>query len=266
MSQGFLTIDGVRKVYPSRRGPLEAVREVSLAVAEREFVSLLGPSGCGKSTMLMMVGGVLAPSAGRITIGGQPVEGPRRDVGVVFQSPLLLPWRTILGNVLFPAEVQRRDPANRAKRGMDLLAVVGLEEFAHHLPRELSGGMRQRVAICRALIHDPALLLMDEPFGALDALTRDEMNLELLRIWDEFRKTVLFVTHSIREAVFLSDRVLVFSRRPGTIVKEVVVNLPRPRTLDMEGTPEFTRLCAALRRAIGQEAPPASRAEGGSGG
>ena len=255
MAQAFLSVEGVRKVYASRRGTIEAVREVTLAVGEREFVSLLGPSGCGKSTLLMMVAGVLDPSAGRITIGGQSVEGPRRDVGVVFQSPLLLPWRTVLANVLFPAELQRRDAAGRVTRGMDLLAMVGLEEFAHHLPRELSGGMRQRVAICRALVHDPALLLMDEPFGALDALTRDEMNQELLRIWGEFRKTVLFVTHSIREAVFLSDRVLVFSRRPGTIVQELSVDLPRPRTLAMEEAPEFSRMCAELRRAIGQEAP-----------
>jgi NitT/TauT family transport system ATP-binding protein len=262
MAQAFLALEGVRKVYRGRRGSLEAIREVSLAVAECEFVSLLGPSGCGKSTLLMMVAGVLAPSAGRITIGGQPVDGPRRDIGVVFQSPLLLPWRTILGNVLFPAEIQRRDPAGRHKRAMDLLGLVGLGEFAHHLPRELSGGMRQRVAICRALIHDPALLLMDEPFGALDALTRDELNLELLRIWGEFRKTVLFVTHSIREAVFLSDRVLVFSRRPGAIVKALSVGLPRPRTLELEEAPEFTRLCAELRRAIGRDAPAPARAGG----
>jgi len=264
MPQAVLSIEGIGKVYPSRRGDVEALRDVSLTVAEGEFVSLLGPSGCGKSTLLHMVAGVLAPSVGRIAVGGGAVTGPRRDIGMVFQAPLLLPWRTILSNVLFPVEVQRGRAADHAKRAMDLLATVGLEGFAHHLPRELSGGMRQRAAICRALNHDPTILLMDEPFGALDALTRDEMNLELLRVWGEFRKTVLFVTHSIREAVFLSDRVLVFSRRPGTIVKELAVGLPRPRSLEIEETPEFNRLCAELRAALGGSPPGPAALWGGA--
>ncbi len=257
-----LSIEGVRKVYPSRRGSVEAIRDVSFSVREGEFVSLLGPSGCGKSTLLHMAAGVLAPSAGRIVIGGRPVSGPRRDIGMVFQAPVLLPWRTILSNVLFPVEVQQGLTAEHTKRALDLLAMVGVDEFARHLPRELSGGMRQRVAICRALVHDPTILLMDEPFGALDAMTRDEMNLELLRVWGEFHKTVVFVTHSIREAVFLSDRVLVFSRRPATVLKALAVDLPRPRGLEMEEAPEFNRLCAELRAALGGVAPP-SRAPGG---
>jgi NitT/TauT family transport system ATP-binding protein len=255
MARVHLAVEGLRKVYPSRRGPIEAIREVAFTVAEGEFVSIVGPSGCGKSTLLMIAAGVASPSAGRIAIDGQTVERPRRDIGIVFQTPCLLPWRTILANVLFPAELQGRDAGAHRKRALDLLAMTGLEEFGGHLPRELSGGMQQRVAICRALVHDPAVLLMDEPFAALDALTRDQMNVELLRIWSEFRKTVLFVTHGIREAVFLSDRVLVFSRRPGTIVRELAVGLPRPRTPEIQETPEFNRYCADLRGSIGL--PPA---------
>jgi NitT/TauT family transport system ATP-binding protein len=258
MARVHLAVEGLRKVYPSRRGPIEAIREVAFTVAEGEFVSIVGPSGCGKSTLLMIAAGVASPSAGRIAIDGQTVERPRRDIGVVFQAPCLLPWRSILANVLFPAELQGRDAGAHRERALDLLAMTGLEEFSRHLPRELSGGMQQRVAICRALIHDPAVLLMDEPFAALDALTRDQMNVELLRIWSEFRKTVLFVTHGIREAVFLSDRVLVFSRRPGTIVRELAVGLPRPRTLEVQETPEFNRCCAELRASIGLPPAPAA--------
>ena len=217
-----LHIKAVRKFYED----LEAIRNVSFDVAGGEFLSLLGPSGCGKSTLLMMVAGLIDATEGEISINGKAVSGPRREVGVVFQQPVLLPWRKVLDNVLFPIELLKLPRAQYEKRAMDLLAMAKIDDFAHHLPRQLSGGMRQRVSICRALIHDPGILLMDEPFSALDALTRDEMGVELLRIWQANRKTVIFVTHSIREAAFLSDRVLVMGRRPATIVEEAVIDRP----------------------------------------
>jgi NitT/TauT family transport system ATP-binding protein len=242
-----VTLDRVRKVYPSG---LEAIREVSFEVGPGEFVSVLGPSGCGKSTLLMMTAGLLDPSGGEIRVGGRPVVGPRREVGVVFQSPVLLPWRSVLDNVLLPVELLRLPRPAYRTRARELLAMVKLDDFANKLPRELSGGMRQRVSICRALIHDPAILLMDEPFSALDALTRDQMGLELLRIWEQHRKTVVFVTHSIREAAFLSDRVLVMAQRPATITLELDVKLPRPRRLEVEETEEFSGLVGTLRKSI----------------
>src|SRR5262249_41361974 len=215
-------VEQVRKVYANG---VEALREVSFGVARGEFLSLLGPSGCGKSTLLLIAAGLLPPTSGRIVIDGGCITGPSRDVGLVFQSPLLLPWRTVLDNVLFPVEMlglRRRDYQSRA---WELLELVGLHEFASSLPRELSGGMQQLVSICRGRIPDRGLVLRDEPFSALDALTRDHMGLELQRIWDHDRKTVVFVTHSVREAVFLSDRVLVMTRRPATIVHEARVML-----------------------------------------
>jgi NitT/TauT family transport system ATP-binding protein len=241
-----VTLRAVRKTY----GDLEAIRDASFTLDEGEFVSLLGPSGCGKSTLLMMIAGLLEPSAGEIVIGGAPVRGPRREIGMVFQSPVLLPWRTILDNVLFPVEMLRLPRRDYAPRALELLAMAKIAEFAGKLPRELSGGMRQRVAICRALVHDPALLLMDEPFSALDALTRDEMGLELLRIWQMHRKSVLFVTHSIREAAFLSDRVLVMGRRPARIIAETRIGLPRPRRLEMTEGGAYNAHVRELRHAI----------------
>jgi len=243
-------VDRVAKVYRSRRDDIEAIREVNLQVGHGEFVSLLGPSGCGKSTLLMAVGGLLPVTGGRIRIGGEEVVGPRRETGVVFQAPVLMPWRSVLKNILFPIENLGLPMAPARERARALLVMTGLEEFAEHNPWELSGGMQQRVAICRALIHDPALLLMDEPFSALDAITRDDMNRELLRIWEEDRKTVLFVTHSIREAVFLSDRVVVMSPRPALIRKEVSIDLPRPRDIEIQETPEFNRYVGEIRQAI----------------
>jgi len=241
-----LRVDSIRKVYDS----LEAIREVTLAVADGEFVSVLGPSGCGKSTLLMMIAGLIGATEGRIVISGTPVTGPRREVGVVFQSPVLLPWRTVLQNVLFPVELLRLPRAEYTARARELLRMAKIEEFSAMLPRQLSGGMRQRVAICRALVHNPSILLMDEPFSALDAITRDEMAIELLRIWQAHRKTVIFVTHSIREAVLLSDRVLVMGRRPATIIDELKVELPRPRHIAMTEDEGFNRLVRHLRRAI----------------
>jgi NitT/TauT family transport system ATP-binding protein len=241
-----LRIRAVRKLYDD----LEVIRSVSLDVRDNEFVSLLGPSGCGKSTLLIMVAGLIPPTEGDITINGRSVSGPRREIGMVFQQPVLLPWRSVLDNVLFPVELLRLPRAPYVKRAMELLAMAKIDDFARHLPRQLSGGMRQRVSICRALIHDPEILLMDEPFSALDALTRDEMGVELLRIWQANRKTVIFVTHSIREAAFLSDRVLVMARRPATIIDEVAIDLPRPRSIAMMEEEGFNRYVRRLRNAI----------------
>jgi NitT/TauT family transport system ATP-binding protein len=241
-----LRIKGVRKVYHD----LEVIRDVSLNVAAREFVSILGPSGCGKSTLLMMIAGLIERTEGDILINGEPVKGPRREVGIVFQQPVLLPWRTVLDNVLLPIELLKLPRAKFRQRAMDLLAMSKISDFAHHLPRQLSGGMRQRASICCALIHDPGILLMDEPFSALDAITRDEMGVELLRIWQDNRKTVVFVTHSIREAAFLSDRVLVMGRRPATIIDDVAIDLPRPRDISLMEDEPFNQLVRRLRKAI----------------
>jgi NitT/TauT family transport system ATP-binding protein len=243
-------IRSVRKTYKTRRQDIDAIHSVTMEVARGEFVSILGPSGCGKSTLLMAVGGLLPVTAGNIEIDGDLVTGPRRDTGIVFQSPVLMPWRSILKNVLFPIECLGLQPRDYQHRAHELLNMTGLERFQENYPSELSGGMQQRVAICRALIHNPSLLLMDEPFSALDAMTRDTMNQELLRIWEEFQKTVLFVTHSIREAVFLSDRVFVMSQRPAVISKVIDVQLPRPRRLEIGETPEFNAYVSELRRAI----------------
>jgi NitT/TauT family transport system ATP-binding protein len=235
------------KVYASRRGRIVALEDVSLLVRPGEFVSLLGPSGCGKSTTLMIVAGLRAKSSGYVAIDGRPVEQPQTGVGIVFQSPVLLDWRSVLENVMLQIEAHklpRRDYVERARR---LLASVGLEGFEQKHPFELSGGMRQRVAICRALVHDPRILLMDEPFGALDALTRDQMNLDLQHLWQTSGKSILFVTHSISEAVFLSDRVIVMSPRPGTVSDVLNIELPRPRTLDMRESPEFSKYSRAIR-------------------
>jgi NitT/TauT family transport system ATP-binding protein len=231
-------------------GELEAIRQLSFDVADGEFLSVLGPSGCGKSTLLMMIAGLIDPSAGEIRIKDAKVAGPRREVGVVFQSPVLLPWRTVLQNVLFPIELLKLPRRQYERRAMDLLRMAKIDEFSGHLPRQLSGGMRQRVAICRALVHDPCILLMDEPFSALDAITRDEMAVELQRIWQANRKTVIFVTHSIREAAFLSDRVLVMARRPATIIDELPIDLPRPRSIAVTEDEAFNRLVRHLRNAI----------------
>ena len=239
-------IASLRKTY----GDLEAIREMSFDVGDGEFLSVLGPSGCGKSTLLMMIAGLIAPTSGEIRVKDTKVAGPRRDVGVVFQSPVLLPWRTVLQNVLFPIELMRLPRPQYESRAMELLRMAKIDEFTALLPRQLSGGMRQRVAICRALVHDPSILLMDEPFSALDAITRDEMGVELLRIWQANRKTVIFVTHSIREAAFLSDRVLVMGRRPATIIDDLAIDLPRPRHIAMTEDEAFNRLVRHLRKAI----------------
>src|SRR3954451_24656070 len=218
-------------IYQAASGPVEALADISLAVGAGEFVSLVGPSGCGKSTLLRIVAGLRPATVGTVTVGGRTVTQPIADVGMVFQAPVLLKWRTILDNVLLPAELAGKEKRAYWARAQELLEMAELHGFADKLPRELSGGMQQRASLCRALLLDPPLLLMDEPFGALDAMTRDDMNQELLRIWGEnsdTRKTIIFVTHSIPEAVFLADRVIVMSPRPGRVAEITTIGLPRP--------------------------------------
>src|SRR4051812_3808708 len=246
-SDRVIAVRGLRKEYATPRGTVLALEDIDFDVREGEFVALVGPSGCGKSTLLKILAGLLPASRGQVELRSAPVTGPRRDIGVVFQSPVLFPWRTVLDNVLLPVDVQRLGREDNRSRALELLALVGLSGFEHRYPWELSGGMQQRVAITRGLIHDPAMLLMDEPFGALDAMTRETLNLELQRIWLECRETVLFITHSIAEAVFLADRVLVMTPRPGRLLDRIDVALPRPRALDVTATPEFGGIVRRIR-------------------
>ena len=247
----MIRLDHVEKTYRTRRGDLvHALDDITLEVGENEFVTLVGPSGCGKSTLLKLVSGLIPVTGGRIHIRDQAVHEPFPDVGFVFQQPVLLPWRSVLDNVLFSVEMLGLDPRQYRKPAGDLLELTGLAGFESRYPRELSGGMQQRVAICRALLPDPSLLLMDEPFGALDAMTREEMSLELLRIWEERRKTILFVTHSIPEAILLADRVVVMTPRPGRIARVLSVDLPRPRTMELEFDPRFKAASDEVRRLI----------------
>jgi NitT/TauT family transport system ATP-binding protein len=251
----YVVVDQVHKVYnEGSRHQVEAVAPTSFAIKAGEFVALLGPSGCGKSTLLMMIAGLDAPSRGIISVAGGALTSPRADTGIMFQDPTLLPWKSALDNVLFPFLAASRpvgpsDGPTRQRAGA-LLDQVGLGGFHNHKPRQLSGGMRQRVAICRALVYEPDLLLMDEPFSALDAITRDEMNLVLMKMWEEHHRTALFVTHSIREAVYLADRVLVMSRRPGRIVEDIRMPFARPRGLEIGETVEFNEICGHLRAKI----------------
>jgi NitT/TauT family transport system ATP-binding protein len=241
-------IEGVSLVYRSRKVEVHALDRVSLGAADREFVALLGPSGCGKSTLLKLVAGLIPPTDGTIRVNGAPISGPTPSIGIVFQSPLLMAWRTVLENILLQIEIRNLRVADYGAPARDLIRLVGLQGFEHAHPHQLSGGMQQRVGLCRALIHDPDLLIMDEPFGALDAMTREQMNAELQRIWIERRKTVLFITHSISEAVFLADRVLVMSPRPGRIVGEIAIDLPRPRTVATTELPAFVHFTREVRR------------------
>ena len=248
--QTLVAYRGVTKVYESRLGEVRALHDVSFAVERGQFVSLLGQSGCGKSTLLKMTAGVTGITGGTIEIDGQLVRGPVDELGMVFQTPVLLEWRDVLANIVLPLEILHRSLNDGRRRARELIDMVGLTGFEHRYPAELSGGMQQRVAICRALMIDPPLLLMDEPFGALDALTRDEMAVELLRIWEQTHKTILFVTHSIDEAVLLSDRVVVMSPRPGTVALTVDIDLPRPRTAELRYDPRFVEFSHLLRNAI----------------
>jgi NitT/TauT family transport system ATP-binding protein len=240
MSSSLIAVADLQKTYTTKgRAVVRALAGISLAIDAGEFVTIVGQSGCGKTTLMKILAGLLPRSAGAVTLRGRPVDGPSRDIGIVFQDPVLLPWRTVLDNVMLPVQVLGLDRASHRRRALDLLHLVGLAGFEDKYPHELSGGMRQRVAIARALVHDPSLLLMDEPFGALDAMTREAMNLELLRIWQGAQKTIVFITHSIPEAVFLADRVVVMSARPGRVVEIVRIDLGRPRDLDLMASDGF---------------------------
>jgi NitT/TauT family transport system ATP-binding protein len=243
----YLRIDRVGKTYASLRGDVAALEDIDLDVQPGEFVSVVGPSGCGKSTLMKCIAGLEPLSSGRILVNDRPLDGPPGQLGVVFQRDVLLDWRTILDNVLLQAEFLGHRRADYRERALQLLHRFGLEGFEDRHPWELSGGMRQRASICRALLCDPDLLLMDEPFGALDAMTRDDLNVELTRIWQGSNKTVLFITHSIVEAVYLSDRVAMMSRGPGRIARVVDIDLPRPRPLSIRETPEFGNYSKEIR-------------------
>lgn len=243
----LIEVRDVSKVYRSRKGRIHALAETSFNTHQGEFLAVVGPSGCGKSTLLMLIAGLLTPTAGSIRVGGELVEEPVTDVGVVFQEDLLMEWKHALDNVLVQGKFRGLPMKPLEARARELFRMVGLSDFLDVYPFELSGGMRQRVSICRALVHDPPLLLMDEPFGALDALTRDQMAVDLQRLWKDTDTTVLFITHSITEAIFLSDRVLVFGPQPGQIVDQVEVDLPRPRRLAIRESPEFGELVRRVR-------------------
>ena len=251
-SPPLITAAALNQTYVSQdRSVVAALADISLDIAPGEFVTIVGPSGCGKTTLLRIMAGLLRPTSGTVRLLGRPVTGPSRNVGVVFQDPVLLPWRTVLDNVMLPVQVLRLDRRSYHSRALDLLGLVGLAGFESKYPHELSGGMRQRVSLARALVHDPALLLMDEPFGALDAMTREAMNLELQRIWQESGKTVAFITHSIAEAVFLGDRVVVMSPRPGRVADVVTVSLGRPRDLDLMASDVFGVYARKIRQRLG---------------
>ncbi|HEY7066990.1 MAG TPA: ABC transporter ATP-binding protein [Chloroflexota bacterium] len=248
-----LALTGVRHVFAAGGEPLLALDGVDLTVGAGEFVALVGESGCGKSTLLRLVAGLLAPTAGRVTLGGEPVRGPRADVALVFQRSVLLEWRTVLDNVLLPVEIRGLPRARYAAEARALLATLGLAGFEGRRPRQLSGGMQQRVALAQALLLQPAVLLLDEPFGALDAITREQLNLELLGLWEARRGTVVFVTHDLAEAVFLADRVVLMTRRPGRVAASFPVPLPRPRTLDQRYSAAFAALCRDVKQAMAED-------------
>jgi NitT/TauT family transport system ATP-binding protein len=239
-------VTGLRKSFKN----VEAIADVSLRVDDRQFVSIVGPSGCGKSTLLRLISGLIAPTSGEVSVRGTLVNKPILDVGMVFQSPVLLPWRTTLSNILFVAEMRGESSVKYRDRALELIALAGLSGFEQRRPHELSGGMQQRVAICRALLLNPSLILMDEPFGALDVITRERMGFELEKMWNVSKNTVVFVTHSISEAVLLSDIIIVMSARPGRIMRTFPVDLARPRGRELLTHPEFIRLSSEVRACI----------------
>jgi NitT/TauT family transport system ATP-binding protein len=250
-NDAHLKIANVSRSFRSRDGTdTVALDKVSLDIQQGEFIALVGASGCGKSTLLRIVCGLIAPTNGLVSLAGQQVTAPRDDTAMVFQAPTLLPWATILDNVLFPLRMRGTLKPESRDEALALLKLVGLQGFENKYPRELSGGMQQRAAICRGLVPKPSVLLMDEPFGALDALTREEMSLELLRIWTQQPKTVLFVTHSISEAVLLADRVVVMSPRPGRVAEVIPISLPRPRNFDQLGNPPAQDAIRRIRKII----------------
>ncbi|MEV4760304.1 ABC transporter ATP-binding protein [Micromonospora sp. NPDC049559] len=266
----MIEISGLSRTFGGRAGQVEALRNIDLTVSDQEFVAIIGRSGCGKSTLLRLVAGLIPPTSGTVSVGGEQVKKPRRDIAMMFQRPALLPWRSVLDNVLLPVEIFGWKRAQHRARAQELLEIVGLTGFEKRLPHELSGGMQQRVSLCRALIQNPKVLLMDEPFSALDALTREELAVELQRIHLQLGTTILFVTHSIQEAVLLADRVAVLSARPGRIRKLVEVGIPRPRTFGHNAHLEEVAACSAelhellltnehLPATTGAEATPAAK-------
>ncbi|MGH7854777.1 MAG: ABC transporter ATP-binding protein [Candidatus Binatia bacterium] len=259
----LIAVEEVSRVFTGGARVVTALDRVSFDIETGNFVSIVGPSGCGKSTLLKIISGLLPASSGKISVNGMRVDQPLENVGMVFQAPVLLKWRSVLGNILLPVEFAKLDIASHTQKARALVKLVGLDGFEDMYPHELSGGMQQRASLCRALVTDPQLLLMDEPFGALDAMTRDELDMELLRIWEERKKTVLFVTHSIQEAVFLSDLVFVMSARPGRLLEKIAVDLPRPRTLEMMSALKFGEYTLRIR-ALLAAAGGASAANAGS--
>lgn len=247
-----IQVKHIDAIFANSNGGLRALENISFEVQQEEFVCVLGPSGSGKSTLLRILGGLLEPTRGEVFFDGQPLQGPRRKTGFVFQKANLMPWRDVVANITLPLEINAVLRSDALLKAQEMVELVGLQGFEHTLPCDLSGGMAQRVAIARALVHDPDVLLLDEPFGALDALTRERMGSELLRIWQIRRKTVVMVTHSISEALFLADRVFVLSQRPGQIHLELNVVLPRPRLDAVRYTPEFGELARHVRSAIGE--------------
>ena len=251
LAEPILKVKDLTAAFPNGNGGLQVLNQISFEIRESEFVCLLGPSGSGKSTLLRIMAGLLGYQEGQVILDGREMKGPRRGVGIVFQKANLMPWRTVRENIILPLELQNNPDQDSATAAQELIDLVGLQGFEESLPRDLSGGMAQRVAIARALVHDPDLLLLDEPFGALDALTRERMASELLRIWTARCKTVFMVTHDISEALYLADRVLAFSERPARITLDLEVDLPRPRKPEMRYTPAFGKMAQRLREAIG---------------
>jgi NitT/TauT family transport system ATP-binding protein len=250
-NSSFLTVKNLGVSFQDDKGELIALQDVTFSVDEQEFMCVLGPSGSGKSTLLRILAGLLMPTHGQVILAGQPILGPHPKVGLIFQDPNLMPWRSVLKNVLLPLELDSSPKAKAILQAREVLDLVGLSGFEDYLPRDLSGGMAQRVSIARALVHDPDVLLLDEPFGALDALTRERMGDELSRIWQSHRKTVVMVTHAIDEAILLADRILVLGSQPGKLVLDIPVNLQRPRAAPLRYTSEFGDLAQTLRAAIG---------------
>ena len=248
----LIAVEEIDKTFESGAHGVRALDRVSFDIEKGSFVSLVGPSGCGKSTLLKIISGLVPASRGAVRVDGRPVDGPLANVGMVFQAPVLLKWRTVAENVMLPVEFAGLDPIEYASKGRSLLALVGLEDFYDEAPYRLSGGMQQRVSLCRALVTDPSILLMDEPFGALDAMTREDLDIELLRIWGEKKMTVVFVTHNIQEAVLLSDTVVVMSARPGRVIERLPIALERPRTIEMTSSVEFGRYALQIRAMLGR--------------
>jgi NitT/TauT family transport system ATP-binding protein len=248
--QTKIVIEQARKVYQTRTGEILALDNVSATIKEGEFVCIVGPSGCGKTTLLWAMSGLHPLTTGNILLDGAPVKGAQSQIGIVFQEANLLPWRSVMKNILYPLEIKGL-PIGKYQGHIDLLLdKAGLKGFESKFPRELSGGMQQRASLVRCLSFDPAVMLMDEPFGALDAFTRDEMNLLLLDLWAEQRKTIVFVTHSIPEAIFMADRILLMTPRPGRLVREIAIDLPRPRTMEMQATPYFVEMARDIKTFI----------------